>query len=341
MNTKKIPVTLTDVAEALSRELIINGKDRTATLYRCAARCLIRFAGDENLLLTGITPALLYRYDACLALLGRKPNTIAFHMRNLRAMYNKAAHRGMVEPPPAGLFSGVHTGVYPTVKRALNNEDMCTLSQLALEPPVAPAAPGSEAITAPATKPVPAAATGEPQKKPPLPPKLYRSLLLFLFSFLACGIAFIDLAFMKKSNIRDGRIYYYRKKTGKYMSFKITAQMQWIINYFASMVADSPFLFPVLNPNKGDLLKQYRSALATHNRRLRILGQLAGISQRLTSHVARHSWATIAKKKNVSLSMICECLGHQDEKTTAFYLDSFSTSRMDEVSELIAATICF
>jgi integrase len=330
---RPVPVKLIDVIEVLSRELISNRQTRTATLYRCTVRGLIRFTGNKNLLLTGITPALLRDYENYLTGLNRKPNTISSQMRHLRTIYNKAALKGLVPQPPANLFAGVHTEVHETPKRALTGEEMRTLSQLA----------GLTAITAtetPEKATTPATAPNKSLKNLLLSPRFYYTLLLFLFSFQACGMPFVDMIFLQKSNIRDGHIHYQRKKTGKHLSVKITAQMQWIIDYFAGMTAGSPYLFPILNPHKGDLRKQYQSALATYNRRLRKIGLLAGISKRLTFHVARHSWATIAKRKNVPLGMISECLGHRDEKTTAIYLDSFETSRMDEISELVSGTIC-
>ncbi|MDR2627532.1 MAG: phage integrase SAM-like domain-containing protein, partial [Dysgonamonadaceae bacterium] len=120
-----------DIAEALSQELKANGKDRTAKLYLMVAGCLTRFAGNNKLMLEDITPALLCRYDGYLLKLGRKPNTISSHMRNLRAIYNKAVRRGVIPPPQENLFSDVHTGTYPTLKRALNKEEMQALSNLA------------------------------------------------------------------------------------------------------------------------------------------------------------------------------------------------------------------
>jgi integrase len=305
------------------------------------ARCLIKFSGNENLKLKDITSELLYRYDCYLIDLGRKLNTVSFHLRNLRAIYNKAVNRGLIPPPKENLFAGLHTGIYKTSKRALTGEEMHALSQLALETAVIePIA--VEVIEAAEVVETPEPATTPPleEKRPrSLPLKLYRALLYFLFSFHARGIAFIDLVFLMKSNIHGEHIYYVRKKTGKLMSFKITAFMQQILEYFSPLVADSPYLFPIINPCRGNERKQYRTALALQNRRLKIIGQILGISKLLTTHVARHTWATIAKKQHVSLALICECLGHRDEKTTAIYLDSFDNSALDEVSELVSNAI--
>jgi integrase len=174
----------------------------------------------------------------------------------------------------------------------------------------------------------------------PLTEVLYKALLYFLFAFHARGMAFIDLAFLKKNTIRNGYIHYYRQKTGKLLSVKITAPMQKILDYFSFMVVNSPYLFPIIDPGRSNERKQYETALTLQNRRLKIIGRIAGISKLLTTHVARHTWATIAKHNNVPLAVISECLGHRDERTTSIYLDSFETSVMDGASELVSNAIC-
>jgi hypothetical protein len=349
------------------------------------ANCLARFSGNENLLLEDITSGLLCHYDDSLIRLGRKPNSISFHMRNLRAIYNKAIRRGLVAVPAENLFANVHTGVYQTRKRALSKEEMRALSELtgnlpeddemetirtngiprtsrasrtsraaetidvidtvALEPVIsvetaAITTTTAADTTATATAAATATATVVKKQRQALSEVLYRSLLYFLFCFHARGMAFIDLAFLKKSTICDGYIHYSRQKTGKFLSVKINSCMQKILGYFSSMVTDSPYLFPIIHPAKGNERKQYETALALQNRRLKILGRIAGIPKLITTHVARHSWATIAKMKHVPLAVISDCLGHRDEKTTSIYLDSFESSVMDEASELVSNAIC-
>jgi integrase len=59
------------------------------------------------------------------------------------------------------------------------------------------------------------------------------------------------------------------------------------------------------------------------------------IDGKLTSYVARHSWATIAKDLNVPISVISEGLGHEDIKTTQIYLDSFDDEVLDKANQMI------
>jgi integrase len=311
-------VPLAGLAETLSRELRAGGRERTANAYITATNGLTDFTGNENILLSDITPALLLNYDRHLIELGRELNTISFHLRNLRAIYNKAILLGLIPLPVENIFAGLHTGVYPTQKRALDRDEMCAFARLS-----------SDLLE-------------EAEAEPENPPKLTTlqcAVLYFLFCFHARGMSFIDMAFLRKDNIRGNCILYYRKKTGRMMSVKITGEMRLIIHCFSAMVAGSPYLFPVIRPEKGHERRQYGSALTLQNRHLKELGRMAGIDKVISTHVARHSWATLAKRKNVPLAVICEGLGHRDERTTAIYLDSFEASVLDEVSELISGEI--
>ena len=58
----------------------------------------------------------------------------------------------------------------------------------------------------------------------------------------------------------------------------------------------------------------------------------------LTLYVARHSWASIAKQKQIPISVISDALGHDSEKTTLIYLSTLDTSAVDNAnSEILAA----
>lgn len=59
----------------------------------------------------------------------------------------------------------------------------------------------------------------------------------------------------------------------------------------------------------------------------------------LTSYVARHSWASIARHKGVPLPVISEGMGHSSEKTTRIYLDSLDQSVLDKANQLIICGI--
>ncbi|CDN31947.1 Integrase [Mucinivorans hirudinis] len=63
---------------------------------------------------------------------------------------------------------------------------------------------------------------------------------------------------------------------------------------------------------------------------------MVGVSQNLTTYVARHSWATVAKEKGISVAIISEGLGHCTESVTNVYLKSFDQVVLDEANSQVS-----
>jgi site-specific recombinase XerD len=84
-----------------------------------------------------------------------------------------------------------------------------------------------------------------------------------------------------------------------------------------------------------DIILDIKNNLKNHNHRLRKIGKLVGISEHLTSYVARHSWASIANFSGVHIGVISQGLGHNDIKTTQTYLANFDYSDIDEANASI------
>lgn len=111
--------------------------------------------------------------------------------------------------------------------------------------------------------------------------------------------------------------------------------MQRIIAQYAPL-ACSEYLFPIidsLDPNRAYL--SYRSALSYYNKHLKELSALLGLERRLSSYVARHTWATVARKMQIPVTIISEGLGHRSEQTTRIYLASLEQSVIDNANRRI------
>lgn len=106
--------------------------------------------------------------------------------------------------------------------------------------------------------------------------------------------------------------------------------MQEIVNIHNDK--DSDFLFPLIDSRKPDYRSQYLGAYCMLIRRLKSIGRRLGLSNPLTFHRSRHSWASIARENNVPLSVICEGMGHDSEKTTRIYLASLDSSVVDKAN---------
>jgi len=267
--------------------------------------------------LSHINAYLIKSYERVMKEKGKTLNTISFYMRNLRAIYNKAIHEGYIEAKQDNPFQDVFTGFNKTRKRALNAEEIKRLHNLDFSSVLEDKQPSSKGKNY----------------------QLYTAWRLFFFCFHARGMSFVDMAYLRKDNIHGNIIRYYRKKTGQLIEIKITPKLQNLINSFSSEVKNSPYLFPIIRDSRKSKRLYYETGLRKQNIYLKELAAKAGIRQTLSTHVSRHSWATIAKRENLPLWVISEGLGHCNEQTTYTYLASFDRSTLDQANDIISAAV--
>lgn len=302
--------------DQLSGELEHAGYTRTARAYRTAASRLRRFNGGQDVKLEHITSGLIGDFQHHLKSEGKHMNTVSFYMRTLRSIYNKAVSEGRAPRRAESPFTGVYTGVSPTRKRALSSAELLQLS--AFDPTQAGAkACDSSLLTDP----------------------LQHALAMFLFSYHARGMCFVDLAHLKKSDLCGNTIRYRRRKTGQSIELTVHPAMRRILNWFAPQTVGSDYLFPVITSSRKNLDRQYDSALRMQNQRLRKIASMLGFGKYFSTHAARHSWATMARNEGLSLAVISEGLGHASQKTTEIYLASLEQSVLDRASRLVSEAI--
>ena len=172
----------------------------------------------------------------------------------------------------------------------------------------------------------------------------------FMMSFYLRGISFIDLAHLRKSDLRDGFLHYTRSKTGQRLTIRWEKDMKNLLEKYQAQTASSPYLFPFLvdegNKNQDKTIDKkqkevrlYHNAEARISYHLRKLGAKIGIKGKLTLYVTRHSWATAARDNHISISVISEALGHHSETTTQIYLNSVKSSDVDDANAKILAAL--
>ncbi len=247
---------------------------------------------------------LIGEYESWLMAKGMTRNSSSFYMRNLRAVYNKAVLHGEVQPQ--NIFHSVYTGIDHTRKRAVREKIIMDLQKLDLR--------YSKALD------------------------LARDL--FVFSYCTRGMAFVDVAFLRKEDISCGVISYVRRKTSQRLSVGVEPCIARIIGKYAEEVSDSPYVFPIIRAADGDeAYRQYTIALNYHNRKLKVLGRLIGLEVPLSSYTARHTWATVARDHNVPVSVISAGMGHTSEKTTQIYLDALDSTVIDAANRGILGSL--
>ena len=273
------------------------GKDSTADLYRVVRNRLYRFWKGASLQWTDITAAMVDDFGGSLRAEGLAVNTVNSYLSSFRALCHTALREGL--PGPASdPFAGLHLKREETAKRALKIAEVNKVMQ--------------------------ADYPGEPS--------LREALDLFIFSYLACGIPFVDLAYLTKKNIVGGEIVYYRHKTGALIRVGITPAMRLLLRKYGQK--GSPYLFPVLSAGK-DGYEAYKAALRKYNSLLVIIGERLHLSVKLTSYVARHSWATEALRQNIPVAVISQAMGHTSEKTTRIYLAQLDQSVLNKANAKI------
>ena len=150
---------------------------------------------------------------------------------------------------------------------------------------------------------------------------------LFMFSFYMRGISFIDMANLYKSNVKNGYIVYSRSKTKQMLSIKIETCMQEIISRYETQTIND-YLLPIYTAQNRD----HSNPLRNHNRRLKRISEMLNLEKSLSSYVSRHTWATLALRKGISIEVISESMGHENETTTRIYLASLGQSAVDKAN---------
>lgn len=278
-----------------------NGKFRTSETYIAAMNSFSKFRHGEDIMIDSIGPAVIEDYEAWLMCRGVVPNTASFYLRILRAVYNRAVEQGgLTDRQP---FKHVYTGIDKTVKRALPLKTIRRIKSLDLN-----------SI-----------------------PALDYARDMFMLSFYLRGMSFVDMAFLRKTDLCNGIVSYRRRKTGQRLIIGWTGEMEAILDKYEKNNSD--YLLPIIRSRNINERYAYRNAAYNINRNLKRIAVMLGVDIPLTLYVARHSWATAAKAKGIPLSVISEGMGHDSETTTQIYLSSLDASIVDRANSIIISSL--
>ena len=163
-------------------------------------------------------------------------------------------------------------------------------------------------------------------------PELEFARDLYLFSFYAQGMAFVDIVLLKKADICNGVLTYSRHKSKQLIRIAVTPQMQGLIDKYKT---ENEYLFPIISGEYASGYQQYRLALGRINRHLKKIAVVADIKVTLTTYTARHTWATLARDYGAPISVISAGLGHTSEEMTRVYLKDFDVSMLNQVNSMV------
>lgn len=303
--------SLFNYMESLIIKFKQNGKTRTAETYTSALNSFKKFLAsqaskddcckNDDLMLDCLTSEIMEAYEAWHKSKGNAPNTVSFYTRILRAVYNRAVEEGITENKNP--FKRVYTGVDKTDKRALPLEIIQKIKVLDLS----------------------------------LTPSLEYARDMFLMSFYLRGMSFIDMAFLKKTDLKNGAVIYRRRKTGQQLTIGWTSKMQSLIDKYPEN--STQYLLPIIKTVGCNEHCAYRNAGYKINHNLKKIATMVGVQIPMTMYVARHSWASVAKSKGIPVSVISEGMGHDSEATTQIYLASLDSSVVDKANDLILSSL--
>lgn len=273
------------------------GKIRSSETYKSTLNSFMHFRKGVDLPFNMIDSELLELYEAQMRYRGLSRNTTSFYMRILRTNYKMAVEKGLTKV--CHPFRHVYCGMDKTIKRSISFVEIKRIKDLDLS-----------------RKPIWDYARD-----------------MFIFSFCTRGMSFVDMAYLKKKDLRNGYLTYRRKKTGQLLIIEWTRQMQDILDKYEPN--KTKYLLPIIMREDGKERQQYLNQMMRINRHLKEIAGLANLSVPLSLYYSRHSWATIARGKDIPLAVISEGLGHESEATTQIYLDSIKSYEVDEANRKI------
>ncbi len=298
--------TFVKFAGSIISQLQKNSQHKSWQHYRSTLNSFMRFRKGKDFPISHMDAAMIESYEAYLKQEDVCRNTSSFYMRILRAIYNRAVEQGLIlQKFP---FRHVYTGIDKTRKRAVSFDIVKQIKRLDLKD-----SPSSDMAKD-----------------------------VFLMSFYLRGISFIDLVHLKKTDIQDGFLRYIRRKTRQQIIVRWEPQMQALVDKYRAMSGDSPYLFPFLQSSaceqksRAQLYHNVESRITYH---LRKIGKKMGLDTNLTLYVARHTWASAARERQLPISEISQALGHDSETTTQIYLRSIQTSVVDQFNSKMLAEL--
>lgn len=275
----------------------------TKNNYTNAVNRFIEFRNQKDLTFSQMTADMMEMYQAWLWNRGVGQNTVSFYLRTLRTLHHKAVEVG--QATPNDIFAHVQTTNVRTAKRAISIKDIRNIEKLELQ----------------------------------IGSSIDKARDLFLLSFYLRGMAFVDMAFLKKSDLKCGMVSYNRRKTHQNLNIEWIKPMQAIIDKYAEQTKDSPYMLPILTGKETSPYTQYRKVEYNTNYNLKKIGKMIGLKIPLTTYVARHTWASIALHMNIPIATISEGMGHNSYKTTQIYLESIDVATINEANKRIIRKI--
>jgi len=293
-------VTVLEFWEGKVEDLIKAGRVGNARAYRDTKTSFFKFQKNTKIMFKEITPEVLDKYETYMRSNNCTDGGIAVRMRALRALFNDAKKKRIVEDKyyPFKVYK-IAKLKGKGIKRALSREEIKLIEDF------------------------------DTTKYP----HLVDAKNYFIFSYYSRGMNYYDMMKLTWSNIDFDRIFYIRSKTKGRFTIKILEPKKVILDYYKKQNRLTPFVFPImlkigLTPTQIENRKA--KTLKKYNKQLKEIALIQGINKNISSYSARHSFATNLKHKGTSTDVISQAMGHSNLNITQAYLKEFEDDVLDE-----------
>ena len=309
--------TLKDYGNKVAKRYRTAKRYPYADAFDDAVTAMLQFHGSNDLLLSEIDETYLDEMEAYWLGKGNRLGGLGVHLRQIRRIFNLAikdkSTELKMEDYPFGTFGYSIKKGRPN-KRAVGLDVIEQLRQYPYE-----------------------------EESP-----LWHHRNYWLFMFNLRGMNFKDLAFLRVKNCQNGRVRYERLKTRRgdnvrKFNIKVTSEARAILDYYTKGKQSGDLVFPIMEDviDSGDdelVHKKYCTRMRNHDRRLKTISSDIGLEdKKLTSYVARHSFATAALSKRVAKTDISMLMGHSNAVITEAYLDELEEENkiLDHAADLV------
>ena len=288
---KNIGGTLNEMISAKIKELENEEKFGTSAFYKGTLSLLKRYM-KHDVPINEVTVEWLNGLEKFI-LKTANQTTVAMNMRNIRATMNIAKQVGVIRESDYPFGRGKYQIKEGSgKKKALNKKQLKAIAEY---------------------------------RDGSMTTEFYRDLWLFIY--FCNGLNVADLISLKFSDIQNGEISFIRKKTKdrtrdvKRIYAAITPEMYSIINKWGNDPKKSVYIFPFLKPGDSawEHEKKKKNLTKLINKRMKMIGEKLNL-RKITTYVARHTYATVLRNEGVPISIISPMLGHSSVTTTEIYL---------------------
>lgn len=270
------------------------GQLNTYRAFRCALRRLEGFTEEEGMgvAFRDVTVSLLRRFKSHLQAEGLAENTVGTYLRHLQTMWNQAKEEGETDRAP---FDSIQKPQARTEKTPLTATQVRRLREASFEEE-----------------------------------RLRHTRDFFLFALYAGGMRWGDVCTLRPENIRNEHISYRMRKNGKQVSVPLLGPHREMLGRYDA----AGWLLPILqvppSAPENEVAGEIQRTISMYNYRLSVIADSMGWDRPLSTHIARHTFASLADQNGQRLRWIQDALAHSSPDTTMNYLQSIRQDELDE-----------